>query len=312
MPGFASGAMSGAAAGSAAGPWGALVGGIAGGILGSAEGDNGARDRQLQQELFAEKQFKFQEELAHNGVRYRVEDAKRAMIHPAAALGMQPFNPSPVSLNFGESHQPDNSWMAQAGHNMTRAAAATMTASEREQNTALASLAMERAGLENDLLRARIRKEQIGPPMVDPSDPGVRTFGTSDARIVEKPLERIAGFVGRGQAEAGVVTDYGYSKTDSGYAIVPSKDWKDRGEDQLAPEFGWAMRNVVRNTYSPKPPPDSFLPDGAIGWRFNVYMQEFQPVFPKVQYKGRIGDSYSAPASRRRSSPPPSLWTGAP
>lgn len=296
MPGFIPGATQGAAAGAQFGPWGAAAGAVLGGVLGSAEGDNGARDRMQRQEAFAQQQFRFQEDLATQGVRWRVNDARLAGIHPSLALGMQPFNASPVALNFDSPAANDTSWLANAGHSISRAVDATRTADERAQARTLASLAVERAGLQNDLLRsqiARLQADQVGPPMADPANPGVRLFGTSDAsRIQEEPLKRLAAAEGRPHLEAGAVTDMGFSRTPTGYAVVPSKDWKDRGEDQFLPEVTWAIRNHLLPSISPSrygmPPPETWLPEGASRWRFDRLKQEWQPVFtPEGQARVR-------------------------
>lgn len=286
MPGFIGGATQGAAMGAPFGPFGMAAGAALGGILGSAEGDGGARDRMQAQHDTARDQLTFQQNLATHGVRWRVEDARLAGIHPSLALGMQPGSAGGVALNF-DSGEDRNGWLAGAGHSISRAVDATRTSEERGFARTLAALSVERAGLQNDLLRsqiARLQLDQVGPAMADPADPGVRMFGTSDAsRILEKPLERAAGAPGAPHQEAGAVTDMGFTRTKTGWAVVPSKDWKDRGEDQLVPEVTWAIRNHLLPTLSPSrygmPPPETWLPEGASRWRFDRVKQEWQPVF---------------------------------
>lgn len=75
--------------------------------------------------LGANKDRKAQKEFAKYGVRWRVEDAKAAGIHPLAALGMQGMQYSPVYSGIGSS-------LSEAGQNVGRAVAAQMTAPERE------------------------------------------------------------------------------------------------------------------------------------------------------------------------------------
>lgn len=316
MPGFASGAAQGAQTGAMFGPWGAAIGAVAGGVLGSAEGDNGLRDRQQAQESIAQESLRMQHLLATHGVRWRVEDARAAGIHPAAALGMQPAQISGAQLNFSEGGS-SNDWIGRAGHSISRAVEVTRTQDERDQTKVLATLAVERAGLENDLLRSRIAREQrdqVGPPMVDPANPGVRMFGTNDAnRISEKPLERISSAPGAAHQEAGAVNDLGFSRTPTGWAIVPSKDFKDRGEDQLVPEVAWAIRNHLLPTISPKrygyPPPETWLPEGATGWKFDRLKQEWQPEYPRraVPHRTKITDG-----RQRQKDGMTSLFHGAP
>ena len=49
---------------------------------------------------FSREQFEYQKELARNQLQWRVEDAKKAGLHPMAALGLQGTSFSPVSSNM--------------------------------------------------------------------------------------------------------------------------------------------------------------------------------------------------------------------
>lgn len=112
------------------------IGGIVGGLLGNSS---------------AKAQIRAQQEALQNSVSWRVADAKRAGVHPVTALGMQPMNISPVQTpDFGE-----------LGQNVGRALDATQTRQEKENDYTKAAqvLSLERAGLENDLLKARINSE---------------------------------------------------------------------------------------------------------------------------------------------------------
>lgn len=67
-----------------------------------------------------------QREFAQNGIRWRVEDARAAGLHPLAALGMQPVQANPVVI-------PDalGPGLAEAGQNISRAMLAAATPYER-------------------------------------------------------------------------------------------------------------------------------------------------------------------------------------
>lgn len=109
-----------------------------------------------------------QREFAQKGIRWKVEDAKAAGIHPLYALGAS-------TSQFAPSFVGDTSMgsaMADIGQDISRSIQATRTAPERAQANAVAAqmsqLALERATLENELLKSRIAREsqgQIGPPM---------------------------------------------------------------------------------------------------------------------------------------------------
>lgn len=126
---------------------------LLGGILG-----------QKSQEKAAQKQYEQQKEFAQSGIQWKVEDAKKAGIHPALALGAQPASYSPVSVGSDLS-----TGIMAAGQDLSRAIDTTRTSSSRADafTTTMQSLALEKAGLENEYLASQIAKvkQQIGPPM---------------------------------------------------------------------------------------------------------------------------------------------------
>lgn len=70
---------------------GSIIGGI-GGIAGSRA------DRKAQKEQF-ERNYNIQKEFAQNSIQWRVDDAKKAGLHPLAALGMAGGSYTPTSYN---------------------------------------------------------------------------------------------------------------------------------------------------------------------------------------------------------------------
>ena len=125
---------------------GSLLGGIASSAL-SLFGKN--------------KEAKMQKQFAKNGIQWKVEDAKKAGVHPLYALGANTVSYSPVGVgdSFG--------WLSDMGQEIDRSRMATSGRETRRMEAALGSLSLERAGLENDLLRAEIAKTrgQVGPPV---------------------------------------------------------------------------------------------------------------------------------------------------
>lgn len=116
---------------------------ILGGLFGQQKRDEGK-----------EREIALQREFAQNGVRWRVEDAQRAGIHPLAALGATGASYSPVGVG-------DNDFAAvgaSVGQDISRAVDSTRTAGEKQGvlGVKMAELSLERASLENELLRAQI------------------------------------------------------------------------------------------------------------------------------------------------------------
>lgn len=112
----------------------------------------------------ADLEYQRQKEFAKSGVQWKVEDAKKAGIHPALALGAQPasYSPSAYTGDMGGA-------ISQAGQDISRAIDTTRSVSSRQDafTTTMQKLSLEKAGLENEYLASQIAKvkQQIGPPM---------------------------------------------------------------------------------------------------------------------------------------------------
>lgn len=112
-----------------------------------------------------------QREFAQSGVRWKVDDAKAAGVHPLFALGAQTHSFSPVSVGGGqEASSSAGDAIAQAGQNIGRAVQAGMTRDERDASSALTALQLEKAGLENEMLRTQITRLR-NPPGQPPAMP---------------------------------------------------------------------------------------------------------------------------------------------
>lgn len=127
---------------------------LLGGILGGNRAD-----------AAAEKQAQTQREFAQSGIQWKVKDAEAAGIHPLYALGANTVSYSPVTVGDGGIGK----GLSDASQDIGRAAKAALTHGDRDsvQSKQVAALQLERAGLENELLRSQIAKEraQIGPAM---------------------------------------------------------------------------------------------------------------------------------------------------
>lgn len=113
----------------------------------------------------AKKQAKLQKEFAQEGIQWKVADAQKAGVHPLFALGANTHSYSPVSVGG-----PDMSWLGDMGQEIDRSRQAVSDAGSRSGQATLERLSVDRAGLENELLRAEIAKTraQVGPPSPTP------------------------------------------------------------------------------------------------------------------------------------------------
>lgn len=151
-------------------------------IAGAAADMYVARRNQIQNE-------RLQKEFAQNGIRWKVEDAKAAGVHPLYAIGASGSSYSPVSVgsNIGAA-------MAQSGQDISRAMNATRPLDEREKwiqdmQDNMLYLDMQRRELENLLIQRQINQSfnQVGPALPTPPEGVVKNV--PDERISNDPRD---------------------------------------------------------------------------------------------------------------------------
>lgn len=202
--------------------FGGLLGGVGGALISS-----NAQEKQN------DKQIELQREFAQNGIQWKVEDAKKAGIHPLYALGAQTVSYSPMSVGT-----PDYSSIgAQFGQNLGSALQGReQQAKQQLYNDKLQDLDLETRSLQNDLLRAQI--SQINTSLAQGQDiiSGVPTQGISND--VKKSI--LKSFSKKTPISEGVEEDqpsFSLSRRgqdeygDSIYDILPNKDKSDWLQD---------------------------------------------------------------------------------
>lgn len=262
-----------------------VIGGATNWINNALFGDPAAADRKMQVQF------------AKNGIQWKVEDAKKAGVHPLYALGAQtvPFQPT---MTAGHGAPADFSAM---GQDISRAIDATRAPEEKLDafQTSVRELTLTKMGLENELLASQIAKlgatqspgipTGASNPYLLPGQPnsGVRVptlrGSLAGADLIRTtPLERRSYSAAAPHQEAGAVSETGFVRTPTGLAPVQSKDAKDRTEEDWAATMAWNIRNrlLPMTGLDANPPPRSALPAGATGWRWNSIKQEYQPIYP--------------------------------
>lgn len=134
---------------------------LAGGYMSSQAAKENAQNNMYMQLAFA-----------RHGLKWKVQDAKEAGIHPLYALGASTSSYSPVSV--GDTSL--GSGLAAAGQDIGRALMATRSSGERGSayNDVVQKLTLTRMGLENDLLASKIRvANQAGSPPAMPGEADV-------------------------------------------------------------------------------------------------------------------------------------------
>lgn len=229
------------------------------------------KDAREAQERVNRENAALQREFAQMGITWKVEDARRAGIHPLAALGASTQGATP-SFQVGETDRSRSNLIRNMGQDISRSMVATMTPQERAEGI----LRLERMGLENQLIRKQL--DQTGPPM--PSG-GTDNFmggqGDSGVMLVE-PSRRVSHAPGRPAQEAGARPDVSYSRSDTGLVPVIPQGLSESMEDDLIGKLFWRIRNQVKpNLMGSGKPPKSQLPPGAQDWRFDRFNQEWRP-----------------------------------
>lgn len=250
---------------------------LLGGLMGKSSADD-ARDQANQHSL---RQEALQREFAQNGIQWKVQDALKAGIHPIYALGSGGASYAPVSQNFTADTSLPNA-LASAGQDISRGIHATRTQSQRTDaiGKQAAALQLEGLSLDNDAKRleiasktGRLRSGQVGPPMA--GDNYLIPGQTESGQVKPKPLEVAPGAPGRPHMEGGSITDVGTSRTNDGWAPVPSKDVKERIEDNVFQEALHFYRNNVLPSVGQNLSPPYEAPKGKQWW-FNTLRQEYQ------------------------------------
>lgn len=250
---------------------------LASGFLASREKD---ADRKYAEKQAAQ-QYANQKEFAKNSISWRVEDARRNDINPLAALGVPSSSYSPIAIGSGGGSPVADS-LSRIGSDISRAQQAGSTKS-RQQNNLINGLAVERASLENELLRTKIASQRrlVTAPGTPPGLPD-RNFqvpGAGDGPMVKPTaLTAVRGAPSQPQSEGGAITDVGYARTSTGWAPVPSEDVKNRIEDQIVPELMWAVRNNVMPSFGYNMAPPPFKAPAGKKWTYSVPRQEYQLV----------------------------------
>lgn len=186
-----------------------FVGDALGGLFGSddardqrgATSEENDKNRQFAQQQ-SHDEHQRQKEFAQMGIRWRMNDAREAGIHPLAALGAQGAQYSPT-IAMPASHAPaggggnhwgnafsnmgrslDDMMSKEMGQNTTRAQIATMTPFQR----AMEALQLENMNLQNAQIQADIHSKYhsigmaaFGPPMHPAAGPHTPVIG--DAAI---------------------------------------------------------------------------------------------------------------------------------
>lgn len=259
--------------------WGEFATAVVGSTIGGMFGQQGAK-QQSEATLKANREnIAHQKEFAQQGLQWKVADARRAGIHPLAALGAQTHSFSPSSV--GDTAP--GAATAQMGQDIGRAVRASSSLIDRQVNDLqIESLQQDVAHkklLNQQLLSTIAKQNMVGPPIPTAHD-GLMIPGQGNA-IKVNPSETTATMPGKPSQEAAIIPEVGWARTSSGgLAPVPSTDAKNKIEDNFIPQTMHSFRNLIMPNFGSGPkPPKRLLPKGAYDWQWSVMSQEYKPVY---------------------------------
>lgn len=258
-----------------------MLGNIIGGILGMI----GAGNANSSAEKIAAQNIALQREFATHGIRWKVEDARQAGVHPLYALGASTTSFSPVSVGYQNELAPLADMAKSMGQDLSRASQAGTTTLERTA----AQLKIENMQLQNDILRTEVASKvaRLGNGQVPPAMPQAIQNqlipGQPSTDIVKvEPQEVTAVRPGQSQAMPAPVPGIQYVETAPGRfsQTIPQA----LGESYEADWMGsalWGLNNQIlpRIGKNLQPPPWSAGP-GKV-WAYDTWLGEWEAVNPR-------------------------------
>lgn len=293
------------------------VANIAGSLIGAGSSLAGGMINATTSKTIAREQMRLQKEFAQNGIQWRVEDAKKAGLHPLYAIGASGASYTPVSQ---DSSAMGNA-VADAGAYLGKAVDQAISKADqkalqqenleyarlmREGNLELMRQNIRGKKLDNDFneqqmvnsLRAQgsanpVRPLVVSTPMgeFNVNNPDKKRYtakvaGNGAAALVGvdlQPAKVVMSSPGNPAQTAGANSDYSLIRTANGYAIIPSEQFANSTDDDLVSKVAWHLRNTIGNRFSPPPDLDSRsypLPRGVPKgsvWKYDRISGEYRP-----------------------------------
>jgi hypothetical protein len=190
--------------------WGQIAGSVASSVLSSAFGGGGTSAKKVYGSMMDQAQI--QRIQARKLPKAQVEGAQAAGLHPLTVIGMNP------GAGISASYSGDPSSM---GQNIGRAAAAGINGYHEAK---LEKLALERAQLENDLLRSQITNvnRQAGDPPVAVKESPIPLWQTvydqKSGKTISLPNPKAV----EGIESSGIVSGTIFSSEVAGGHVAPS------------------------------------------------------------------------------------------
>ena len=263
------------------------LGSFAGSLVGAGSSLAGGMINAATSKSIAREQMAMQKEFAQNGIQWKVEDAKKAGLHPLYAIGASGATYTPVSQDssaMGNAVADAGAYLGKAIDGATDKATREALAQENleyaRQQRELASmksgaeimnleLQNRRLVLDNEYQQMLNAQKAAGvsgnpPRPISVSTPmgeftvnnpaqrshtskGSGNSASSLAGVNLKPADVTMSARGRPEITAGANSDSSLIRTGDGYAIIPSEQFANSTDDDVISKVSWHMRNTIGN-----------------------------------------------------------------
>lgn len=253
------------------GNWGSAISsaaGLAGGFINATTSKTIARE-----------QMRLQKEFAQNGIQWRVEDAKKAGLHPLYAIGASGASYTPVSQDSSAMGNAVADAGAYLGKAVDQALSKADQAALQQENLEYARL-MREGNLE--LMRQNIRGKKLdndfneqqmvnslraqgsanpARPLVVSTPMGEFNVNNPDKKrytakvagngatvlsgVSLEPAKVVMSSPGNPAQTAGANSDYSLVRTENGYTKVPSEQFANSTDDDIVNKVAWNLRNSI-------------------------------------------------------------------
>lgn len=294
---------------------GKMVANNLGSLVGAGASLAGGMMNATASKTIAREQMKQQKEFAQNGIQWRVEDAKKAGLHPLYAIGAQGASYTPVSQ---DSSAMGNA-VADAGAYLGKAIDGSIDAASRkaleqenleftrrmrfnqleearervkglklDNEAQMMQMAQRAAGVSNNPARPLSVSTPMGEFGVN--NPAQRSHlskvGGNNASVLAgvnlKPADVVLTSPGRPNQVAGANAETQLLRTENGYQILPSQAFADATDDDILSKIAFNIRHFIGDRVNPPPDLDSSaypIPDWApknARWSFNRAFGEYR------------------------------------
>lgn len=267
------------------------LGSFAGSLVGAGASLAGGMINATASKSIAREQMALQREFAQNGIQWKVEDAKKAGLHPLYAIGASTATYTPVSQDssaMGNAVADAGAYLGKAIDGATdKATRRALEQENLEYARQQRELAMMKSGA--DLMNAelvnrnlQLRNEEqemvnaqravgvsnnparpiaVSTPMgeFNINNPDKRRYtskisgngATAMAGVDLKPNPVVMTTPGNPAQGAGAHPDYELVRSDDGYKKVMSQSFAERTDDDIVSKIGWHLRHDVVDFLSP-------------------------------------------------------------